>query len=78
MSIRLKRPSRAGALREPVLGGTYRNRLFMVASTSLYSLYVNARGAIEAGAMLAIDTDAHSTGELELIFYGVDVARHLL
>jgi gluconolactonase len=26
-------------------GGTYRNRLFMVASTSLYSLYVNTQGA---------------------------------
>jgi len=27
-------------------GGTYRNRLFMAASTSLYSLYVNTQGAI--------------------------------
>ena len=27
-------------------GGTYRNRLFMPASTSLYSLYVNTQGAI--------------------------------
>jgi DNA polymerase (family 10) len=36
---------------------------------------VNARGAIDAGAMLAINTDAHSTGELDLIFYGIDVAR---
>jgi gluconolactonase len=26
-------------------GGTYRNRLFMAASTSLYSLYVNTQGA---------------------------------
>jgi gluconolactonase len=25
-------------------GGTYRNRLFMAASTSLYSLYVNTQG----------------------------------
>ena len=25
-------------------GGTYRNRLFMAASQSLYSLYVNAQG----------------------------------
>ena len=27
-------------------GGTYRNRLFMPASTSLYSVYVNTQGAI--------------------------------
>ena len=27
-------------------GGTYRNRLFMAASTSLYSLYVNTQGAL--------------------------------
>ena len=26
-------------------GGTHRNRLFMVASTSVYSLYVNTQGA---------------------------------
>ncbi len=26
-------------------GGTYRNRLFMLGSTSLYSLYVNTQGA---------------------------------
>jgi gluconolactonase len=26
-------------------GGRYRNRLFMCASTSLYSLYVNTQGA---------------------------------
>ena len=27
-------------------GGTYRNRLFMAASTSLYSLYVNTQGVL--------------------------------
>ena len=27
-------------------GGTYRNRLFMTGSTSLYSLYVNTQGAL--------------------------------
>jgi gluconolactonase len=27
-------------------GGRHRNRLFMAASTSLYSLYVNTQGAI--------------------------------
>jgi gluconolactonase len=26
-------------------GGTYRNRLFMAASTSVYALYVNTQGA---------------------------------
>jgi gluconolactonase len=26
-------------------GGTYRNRLFMASSTSVYSLYVNTQGA---------------------------------
>jgi len=27
------------------VGGLYRNRLFMAASTSIYSLYVNTQGA---------------------------------
>lgn len=35
----------------------------------------HARAAIDAGVMLTIDTDAHSTTELESIFYGVGVAR---
>jgi DNA polymerase (family 10) len=34
-----------------------------------------ARAAQEAGALLAIDTDAHSVGQLELIRYGVSQAR---
>lgn len=36
---------------------------------------VNARGAIEAGCVLSIDTDAHSTDGFEEIPYGIDVAR---
>ena len=36
---------------------------------------VNARAAIEAGAMLAIDTDAHSTEELSTLGMGLTVAR---
>lgn len=36
---------------------------------------VHARGAIEAGCMLAIDTDAHSTEELSSLSFGIDVAR---
>src|SRR6185312_7042039 len=36
---------------------------------------VNARGALEAGCMLCIDTDAHSTEELSTIDFGIDVAR---
>ena len=28
-------------------GGLHRNRLFMAASTSVYSLYVNTQGAVE-------------------------------
>jgi DNA polymerase (family 10) len=36
---------------------------------------VNARGAIDAGCMLAIDTDAHSTGEFDSISWGISVAR---
>jgi DNA polymerase (family 10) len=36
---------------------------------------IHARGAIEAGCMLAIDTDAHSTEELSSLNYGLDVAR---
>ena len=35
----------------------------------------NARSAIESGVMLSINTDAHSTDELELIPYGINVAR---
>jgi DNA polymerase (family 10) len=36
---------------------------------------IHARGAIEAGCMLAIDTDAHSTEELSSLSFGIDVAR---
>jgi DNA polymerase (family 10) len=36
---------------------------------------VHARIALEAGAMLAIDTDAHSTEGLSELTYGLDVAR---
>ena len=35
----------AGALRQLCFGGVNRNRLFMAASHSLYSLYVNTQGA---------------------------------
>jgi DNA polymerase (family X) len=35
----------------------------------------NARLAVEAGVRIAINTDAHSTGELEFVTYGVDQAR---
>jgi DNA polymerase (family 10) len=35
----------------------------------------NARLAAAAGVMIAINTDAHSTGELEFVAYGVDQAR---
>jgi DNA polymerase (family 10) len=34
-----------------------------------------AKAALEAGCMLSTNTDAHSTHELELIPYGIDVAR---
>jgi hypothetical protein len=34
----------AGALRHLCFGGARRNRLFMAASHSLYSLYTNAQG----------------------------------
>ena len=40
---RINLPERCANL---CFGGTHRNRLFMVASTSLYSLYVNTQGAI--------------------------------
>ena len=36
---------------------------------------IHARMAIEAGALLAIDTDAHSVGELSGLAWGLDVAR---
>ena len=36
---------------------------------------VHARMALEAGAMLAVDTDAHSAADLSGIGYGLDVAR---
>ncbi|HET8622182.1 MAG TPA: PHP domain-containing protein [Gemmatimonadales bacterium] len=35
----------------------------------------NARFAVEAGVKIAINTDAHSTGELDFVRYGVDQAR---
>jgi DNA polymerase (family 10) len=35
----------------------------------------NARAAAEAGVMISIDTDAHSTTEFDLIPYGISVAR---
>jgi sugar lactone lactonase YvrE len=40
---RINLPERCANL---CFGGTYRNRLFMAASTSLYSLYVNAQGVL--------------------------------
>jgi DNA polymerase (family 10) len=36
---------------------------------------VNARAAIESGVMLSINTDAHSTAELDLMPYGINIAR---
>ena len=36
---------------------------------------VNARTAVEAGAMLAIDTDAHATDQLDQLRLGIAVAR---
>lgn len=36
---------------------------------------VNARAALQAGAMLSINTDAHSTEELANMAFGIDVAR---
>jgi gluconolactonase len=39
---RIRLPERCANL---CFGGTYRNRLFMVASTSVYALYVNTQGA---------------------------------
>jgi DNA polymerase (family 10) len=36
---------------------------------------LNAFAAREAGCILSIDTDAHSTGEFDLIPYGIEVAR---
>jgi DNA polymerase (family X) len=35
----------------------------------------HARKAVEAGAKLVIDTDAHATAHLEFVDYGVAVAR---
>jgi len=40
---RINLPERCANL---CFGGTYRNRLFMAASTSLYSLYINTQGAV--------------------------------
>lgn len=36
---------------------------------------VNARAAIEAGVMLSINTDAHSTDQFDGMIYGINVAR---
>jgi gluconolactonase len=40
---RIDPPARCANL---CFGGAHRNRLFMVASTAIYSLYVNTQGAI--------------------------------
>ena len=36
---------------------------------------INARAAIQQGVMLTINTDAHSTGGLDEMIYGINVAR---
>ena len=36
---------------------------------------VHARRAMELGIPLALDTDAHSAGDMDLVFYGVATAR---
>ena len=36
---------------------------------------INAHGAIDAGCVLSIDTDAHSTDGLDEIGFGISVAR---
>jgi DNA polymerase (family 10) len=36
---------------------------------------LHARSAIDAGVMLSIDTDAHSTEELAMVSFGINVAR---
>lgn len=36
---------------------------------------IHARAAIDAGCYLSIDTDAHSTPELGMLSFGIDVAR---
>ena len=43
MVLRIRLPERCANL---CFGGIHRNRLFMAASQSLYSLYVEAQGAI--------------------------------
>ncbi len=44
--LRIDLPERGANL---CFGGRRRNRVFMVASTSVYSLYVNAQGAAPGG-----------------------------
>ncbi len=36
---------------------------------------IHARRAVETGVMLAINTDAHSEGDLDMRFFGVSTAR---
>jgi DNA polymerase (family 10) len=36
---------------------------------------IHARGALEAGCMLSIDSDAHSTEGLDSVFYGIGTAQ---
>lgn len=62
-------------------------RVFAAAAANGTALEINAgyprldlndtcsRAALEAGCTLSIDTDAHSTGELDDIGFGIDVAR---
>lgn len=63
---------------EPVFKAAAQNGTAMEINASYPRLdlnEVNARAAIESGVMLSINTDAHSTGELELMEYGINVAR---
>jgi DNA polymerase (family 10) len=62
-------------------------RIFAAAAANGTAMEINAgyprldlndthsRAALEAGCTLSIDTDAHSTGELDDIGFGIDVAR---
>jgi DNA polymerase (family 10) len=46
-----------------------------VLAVSHYLSPENARKAAAAGIMIAVNTDAHGTGELPIVRYGIDQAR---
>ncbi|HYA17310.1 MAG TPA: DNA polymerase/3'-5' exonuclease PolX [Bryobacteraceae bacterium] len=63
---------------ERILAAAVKARVALEINAQMYRLDLNdvmAKAAMEAGALLAIDSDAHSTAQMDQIRYGVFQAR---